>query len=653
MKYFLSVLILVLAGLVPLQAQQFTFLFTVHDAGGVGDTLEFGVSPAATFCEDQALLELNNAGPPPFPFMFTWVNPRSSNWLGDDNDCFMTGRMRYGRMHKLDLRPFTSTAQVDTYRVKFYSFDAGHPFHFSWQNLTHDKCDSMKLTYTLGGSPVEVDMFATSVDTIYDPNVTDVYIITYGAKGISTPLLLSPVNHQANVSRFARLNWTPLPFEATYEVELSADSLFTTTLYEDTLQGTSYRTELLDPLTTYFWHIRTVAPGNPSPWSDAWSFRTIGEYYDYAVGPRWNLVSVPLLVTDPRPPTLFGAALSSAFQYLPGGGYATADTLVPGRGYWMKFPSAFDYRMVGKAILADTMPLVAGWNLIGSVNDTIPVEDLSTNPPGMIRSVFYGYSGGLSVAQEIFAAHGYWVLASGEGEIILSGGAPGARKANPALRSALAALGGLSALEFADTAGCRQRLYFGDRPADLTPSWSFEMPPRPAPGMFDVRFSTQSIAEFSAAAALRTAPILVSSDAFPVTVRWEGGAPGAFLAVGSRSYSLAAPGSAPVLNAKTAVSLRFGAGHPGGEPERFSVAQNYPNPFNPQTVISYTLPSETRVKIAVYNILGEQVAVLVDEMEGPGAHEATYVPADLPSGAYVYRVSAGAETIVRKMLYVK
>jgi hypothetical protein len=318
----------------------------------------------------------------------------------------------------------------------------------------------------------------------------------------------------------------------------------------------------------------------------------------------------------------------------------------------MKFPFAFEYGMEGGTVLADTVDLEEGWNLVGSVNDTIPVEDLVTEPPGIINSTFYGYAGGFRVASTVTAAHGYWVHAADSGVLILSH-LPGARKTNPVLRSLARAFDAMPGLEFADTSGIGQRLLFGARPVDLPEHWTLTLPPHPAGGAFDARFASQTMVEFETPGTARSLPIEVTTDSYPVTIRWEGGTPGAVLTVGSSSYALAVPGRALVQDARTKLLLRLGAGGVSGLPDRFSVAQNYPNPFNPQTVISYVLPSDMRVKIVVYNLLGEEVATVVDALEGPGDHAVRYSPANLASGVYIYRVTAGGESVVRRMLYLK
>ncbi|MCI0560093.1 MAG: T9SS type A sorting domain-containing protein, partial [Nitrososphaera sp.] len=79
-------------------------------------------------------------------------------------------------------------------------------------------------------------------------------------------------------------------------------------------------------------------------------------------------------------------------------------------------------------------------------------------------------------------------------------------------------------------------------------------------------------------------------------------------------------------------------------PISFSLAQNYPNPFNPSTLIKYGLPHDTQVKLEVYNVFGQRVAVLVNEKQKAGYHEIVFQNPALPSGMYFYRIQAGTFT---------
>ena len=85
----------------------------------------------------------------------------------------------------------------------------------------------------------------------------------------------------------------------------------------------------------------------------------------------------------------------------------------------------------------------------------------------------------------------------------------------------------------------------------------------------------------------------------------------------------------------------------------YSLKQNYPNPFNPATVISYQLPEKELVSLKVYNSLGEEVAVLVNDIKPAGKYEVNFDGSELASGVYVYRISAGSFNSVRKMILIK
>ena len=88
-------------------------------------------------------------------------------------------------------------------------------------------------------------------------------------------------------------------------------------------------------------------------------------------------------------------------------------------------------------------------------------------------------------------------------------------------------------------------------------------------------------------------------------------------------------------------------------PTEVALSANYPNPFNPETTIRYVLPQAGNVRLAVYDLLGHEVAVLVDEPKPAGHHATRFDAGDLPSGAYVYRLQAQDKTIVRTMMLVK
>jgi hypothetical protein len=94
-------------------------------------------------------------------------------------------------------------------------------------------------------------------------------------------------------------------------------------------------------------------------------------------------------------------------------------------------------------------------------------------------------------------------------------------------------------------------------------------------------------------------------------------------------------------------------------PADFELSQNYPNPFNPSTMISYTIPNVgtglalSAVQLKVFDILGNEVATLVDEEKSAGRYEVSFNAAGLASGVYIYRLIAGAFVETKKMMLLR
>ncbi|KAA0249719.1 MAG: T9SS C-terminal target domain-containing protein, partial [Chlorobiota bacterium] len=91
----------------------------------------------------------------------------------------------------------------------------------------------------------------------------------------------------------------------------------------------------------------------------------------------------------------------------------------------------------------------------------------------------------------------------------------------------------------------------------------------------------------------------------------------------------------------------------GDVPSSYSLSQNFPNPFNPETKILVTLPERCSIKITVYDVIGNEVAVIAEGEFMPGGHEFVFDGSNLTSGVYFYRISAEKFNAVRKMLLLK
>jgi hypothetical protein len=259
-----------------------------------------------------------------------------------------------------------------------------------------------------------------------------------------------------------------------------------------------------------------------------------------AVQTSWNLLSVPLTVTDYSKTVLFPTATSDAFAYQ--GGYTSQPVLQNGQGYWLKFGAPQSLFLGGQLRSLDSILVLPGWNLVGSISQSVPVASIQSVPPGLATSSFFGYStGGYGIASSIDPGQGYWVKVTTGGKLVLT-------TAQTAPESRITILP------------------------------SSELPPPPP-----------------------------ESEADAVA----------------------------------------------GVPAEFALEQNFPNPFNPETAIRFQITDYGRVRLVVYDLLGRQVATLVDEYRDRGTYSVKFDASNLASGTYIYRLTASGLTATRRMMLVK
>ncbi len=119
-------------------------------------------------------------------------------------------------------------------------------------------------------------------------------------------------------------------------------------------------------------------------------------------------------------------------------------------------------------------------------------------------------------------------------------------------------------------------------------------------------------------------------------------------AVGAQSTTQFKLDDLSFSNSATAVNTAANQG-----PESFKLYNNYPNPFNPSTTINYQLPQSSFVTLKVYNVLGREVATLVNEVKSAGTYSLNFNAAQLPSGVYYCAMQAGSYYKVNKMILLK
>lgn len=360
-----------------------------------------------------------------------------------------------------------------------------------------------------------------------------------------------------------------------------------------------------------------------------------------AVDSLWNMVSVPVTLTNYTRTTVFPTSTSNAFAYQ--GGYILRDTLSNGPGYWLKFGAGQSVSLTGTSRQRDTIPVAEKWNLIGSISTPVATAGITTIPPGIIEGQFFGFSGGYTPASSIIPGKGYWVKVSQAGAIILraSGEVQRPNTDDP--------LETLNRLIIYDARGNRQALYFAR--SEVAGMGNYELPPLPPEGVFDVRFDSHNMVE--AGGEPRDIECLLTSVSYPIRVEWEIRSPEerVKLLVGKQQLHLRTDGNVE-LSRPAKILVSFGVEE---IPLHFALEQNYPNPFNPVTTIRYAIPAGVsgRAVLRVFDILGREVTTLFNDEATPGRHQTQFDATNLASGVYIYRLEAGSFSATKKLMVLK
>jgi hypothetical protein len=424
---FFSGLLVLARGIAPAQctppAQN--ILLVAVDAGARRDTIFFGRGPSATAGIDTALCEREL---PPMPPGGVY-DLRFSNPPGRDG---LQPPAGLGQGTVRDYRALGNPLQIDTFRVRFQPGIGGHPMTFSWSVTALTAiCDSARLIDENAGIQYNVSMLAAPSLVVVNPAVSSLLLITYGIPQIpAAPVLVSPSNGATNQNTSLVLTWNPVPGATRYTVQVSAESLFVLPLVTDTAVTTTSRpvTGLL-PATPWFWRVRAANGAGASAWSSVRNFTTAGPVTNlYAIVSGWNMIALPLEVTNGRRSVVYPSSSSLAFRF-GSSGYVAEDSLHVGTGYWLKFPSAQSIGITGLALTLDTLDVQPGWNLIGTISFPVDTGSIQEIPPGLLSTSYYGFSGSYIPVATLQPGNSYWVKAVSAGKLVISAGpvAPGRR----------------------------------------------------------------------------------------------------------------------------------------------------------------------------------------------------------------------------------
>jgi hypothetical protein len=191
------------------------------------------------------------------------------------------------------------------------------------------------------------------------------------------------------------------------------------------------------------------------------------------------------------------------------------------------------------------------------------------------------------------------------------------------------------------------------------------MPPILPELPFDSRFEYgELVKKVSADSGFVDINILVQTNSFPVNLSWdinpENGINYSFIgdSISGKVSNILAETGHTSFNQLNNSRIQFFArvnktSSNNLVPNDFVLEQNFPNPFNPSTTIKFGIPKETKVNLSVFNILGEKVRELKDELMKPGYYDIEFDASALASGIYLYRIQAGEFVQSRKMVLMK
>jgi hypothetical protein len=459
------------------------------------------------------------------------------------------------------------------------------------------------------------------------------------------------------------LQWDSVEIASDYVVQFSADPEFLVQVQEAVTATASFTPSLaLEQGKDYYWRVRSRADGVTGGWSHVYTFSIQSGSVSRSVALQsgWNMVGMPVNRTHESLVEIFpGVVQNSIFGY--SDSYYPATAGEPGRGYWVRHQTGTDIQIVGQVINELQLPLRKGWNLISGTSHPVALDAVVDEEGILADAVMFGFEGMYTQSQIIQPGRAYWLRASDEGSVLLP--AVASRIIAPADAGLLAGLPTSVRLNFELDSLRTSRVFM--LPFDeFLPGDSefYTLPPLPPSGVPDVRLAGDRFA-----VAGDVAEVLVSRGDTPITFYFSGEesadeSPNRVLIV--RQYvgehqiesNELVDGDRLQLNSvadRLVVRLVSADDDRHQLPSEITLEQNFPNPFNPSTTIRYALPEAGFVRLEVFTVAGQRVAVLAEGERSAGWHSATFDGSGLASGVYIYRLQAGGFVQTRKLMLVK
>jgi hypothetical protein len=355
----------------------------------------------------------------------------------------------------------------------------------------------------------------------------------------------------------------------------------------------------------------------------------------------WNLVGLPLEVEISAYQYLFPESVNGTL-YGFDETYYNEDDLVSGSGYWLNFFGDGSSYIQGEPFTELDIGLSQGWNLISGISVVTSVDDISDLDGIVVPGTVYDFAGTYTNASLLTPGHGYWVNASADGDITISSG--GAAKTISAFTDHTVKANKLSFNG--------NNLYFGVSVSEEEMP-SYELPPKPPVGVFDVRFNDgwRLVKDYGEVELINASEsITIAYD-----IKIEAGEHMNWVLTSGTGKEYILEGTDEITIPS---SERFVLNREPVIPITFALHQNYPNPFNPITSLRYDLPEQAQVTLTIYDLVGREVTQLVNTTQEAGYRSVQWNVIDMhgkpvSAGVYLYQVRAGEFVRTKKMVLLK
>jgi hypothetical protein len=336
----------------------------------------------------------------------------------------------------------------------------------------------------------------------------------------------------------------------------------------------------------------------------------------------------------------------SPVRWFDGNTYAEEIILQNGKGYVVKFGYPQYIYIAGESVQS-SIPVFEGWNMIGVFDENVSINQISTIPSSIITSSFLGFEGSYEIEDTLKPGKGYWVMVSSNGLINLNSGVMGKDADQQQQITRINNEWGRIIISDSEDNTITLFAAEGEIESDL-----YALPPILPSGIFDVRYSSNKLAENLN----NSQEILINSAKFPVTIKAEGTSLRIREGNNGQIIDLELISGQELIitnDLVTAIEVTKVSIEDGNLPSEYELQQNYPNPFNPSTTFKYSIAKQSSVLIRIYDLIGNEIETLVNEEKPVGTYELTWNANNLPSGVYFYQLQAGDFVETKKMILMK